>query len=415
MKKNSTGLSVSHKTIWFISKYVSTPSSFQAPRNFCLMRNLSKQGLNSIIITSDSNHLAKPPEINGSSKHEVIDDVSIIWLRTLKYVKTNSVKRILSWIDFEWQLFKYPKKKLAKPDAIICSSLSILTIINCLILKLRYKCILVFEVRDIWPLTLVEEGGYNASNPLIFLLGFIEKVGYKFSSIIVGTMPNLGEHVENILGFKKKVHCIPMGYDSFHINEIKELPNEYIEKHIPKDKFIVMHCGSIGIANSLETFLDCANNMSEITSIHFLLVGEGDLKEYYQAKYGHLCNITFAPKVPKNMVQSILAKSDVVYFSVPISKVWLYGQSLNKVVDYMISGKPIISSYYGHQSMINEADSGLFIEAGNSLILKDSLLEYSQKTSKELKEIGLRGKKWVLENRNYEDLALNYKRILFPD
>ena len=403
------------KTVWFISKYVSTPSSFQAPRNFCLMKNLSKLGLNSIIITSDSNHLAEPPEIYGSSKLEVIDGVSILWLRTLKYVKTNSVKRILSWFDFEWQLFKYPKKKLAKPDAIICSSLSILTIINCLMLKHRYKCTLVFEVRDIWPLTLVEEGGYSPSNPLIIFLGFIEKIGYKFSSIIVGTMPNLGEHVENILGIKKQVHCIPMGYDSFHINEVKELPNEYIEKYIPKDKFTVTHCGSIGIANSLETLFDCADKMSEITGIHFLVVGEGDLKKYYQTKYSHLCNITFAPKVPKNMVQSILAKSDIVYFSVPISKVWLYGQSLNKVIDYMISGKPIIASYNGYQSMINEANSGLILEAGNSLILKDMLLEYSQKTSEELKEIGLRGKKWVLENRSYEDLALNYKQILFPN
>lgn len=67
-------------------------------------------------------------------------------------------------------------------------------------------------------------------------------------------------------------------------------------------------------------------------------------------------NLIFAPKVQKQMVQSVLARCDLVYFSVHVSTVWRFGQSLNKVIDYMLSGKPIIASYTGYPSMINEAE-----------------------------------------------------------
>jgi len=404
------------KTVWYIAKYVSTPSSLKAPRNFCLVRGLSEQGITSVIITSDSNHMAKPPLMNSPSKLEEIEGVTVIWLRTLKYIKTNSYRRILSWLDFEWQLLKYSKKSLPKPDVIICSSLSILTILNGLILKLKYKCKLVFEVRDIWPLTLVEEGGYKTLNPLVILLGLIEKIGYKYSDFIVGTMPNLKEHVDGVLGYSKQVDCVPMGYDRYHLDtdKIEELPADYIKQHIPKDKFIVAHVGSMGITNSLETLLECAVSMAKFESIHFLIVGDGDLRDYYIGKYGNLSNVSFGSKVPKAMVQSILYESDVVYFSAPKSRVWQYGQSLNKVVDYMLSGKPIVASYDGYRSMINEANSGVFIEAENPIILKDTLLSFSNKTSEELKEIGSRGREWLLKNRSYKDLAIAYANLLFP-
>jgi len=57
-----------------------------------------------------------------------------------------------------------PKGQLPKPDVIVASSLSPLTVVNGFLLRKRYRCRLVFEIRDIWPLTITEEG---ASVPAI--------------------------------------------------------------------------------------------------------------------------------------------------------------------------------------------------------------------------------------------------------
>jgi hypothetical protein len=62
-------------------------------------------------------------------------------------------------------------------------------------------------------------------------------------------------------------------------------------------------------------------------------------------------------------VKNILAKCNILYFAALNSKAWQYGWSPNKLIDYMISGKSILASYSGYPSMINEANSGIFVPA----------------------------------------------------
>ena len=157
-----------------------------------------------LIITSDSNTHASVPELSTRHYDEIIEQVHIRWLKTFKYTKAKSFRRILSWLDFEKNLFFMPKDDLAEPQFIVVSSLSLLTILNGLILKKKYKCRLIFEVRDIWPLTLTSEGGYSNRNLLIRFLSLIEKTGYKYADNIVGTMPNLKKTCPGKLGLREK-------------------------------------------------------------------------------------------------------------------------------------------------------------------------------------------------------------------
>jgi glycosyltransferase involved in cell wall biosynthesis len=403
------------KCIWYISKYVAPPtSSGVGGRGYHLMEEMSLLGCKTVIIASDSNQLVNVPKLKKIYQHEWSDDIEMIWIKTLKYKVAKSFMRIVSWLDFEFKLLFLPKNKLPKPDAVIVSSLSILTILNGLLLRKKFNCKLIFEIRDIWPLTIVEEGGYSYKNPFVKILGWIEKIGYKKADLIVGTMPNLAEHVENILGYQKNVTCIPMGYNKSTIESQLNVSTAYIEKYIPKDKFIVAHAGTIGITNALDIFFECAQSMIEFENIHFLSIGDGDLRSYYENKYSKLTNLTFAPKVQKQMVQSVLSKCDLLYFSVHKSKVWQYGQSLNKIIDYMISGKPVVASFSGYPSMINEANSGSYVPAGDLEALKKEIQKYSTLSNEELSIIGNRGKEWIFNNRNYKRLAQDYLSAIWP-
>jgi glycosyltransferase involved in cell wall biosynthesis len=205
-----------------------------------------------------------------------------------------------------------------------------------------------------------------------------------------------------------------MGVDEKSLVSPESISDGYVAKYLPQDKFVVAHVGSIGITNALDTFLDCAASMQEQKDIHFLIVGDGDLREAYQIKYAHLKNLTFAPRVSKPMVQSVLAKCDLLYFSVHVSKVWQYGQSLNKVIDYMMAGKPIVASYTGYPSMINEADCGTYVPAGDVLALKQEVDRYARMDDKMRHVIGERGRDWLLENRQYKKLAEQYLKAMLP-
>jgi len=403
------------KSIWYISKYVAPPGIGKVgSRGFMIMRELVRMGHTCTIITSDSNTLVQPPTLAGSHLIQDLDGVTFCWVRTLKYSTAKSLRRIISWLHFEWRLLLLPLSDFTPPDAIVVSSLSLLTILNGFRLRRRYRCRLVFEIRDIWPLTLTEEGGFSPRNPLVKALALIERLGYRHADAIVGTMPNLSEHVTTVLGYQRKVHCVPMGIDPAMIDNIEPLTEEYIHAHIPDNKFIVAHVGSIGITNALDAFFECASRMTELSNIHFLLVGSGDLRDYYQKKYHHLNNLTFAPSVPHRKVQSVLKHCDLLYFSVYPSKVWRYGQSLNKVIDYMLSGKPILASYSGYHSMINEAGCGEFVPSEDIPALIEGIKQaLNQKNNTCQSREGI-GRAWLLNNRTYRKLASQYIEILSP-
>lgn len=401
------------RTIWYISKYVVPPYAAKVgTRGFLLMREISKAGHKAVLITSDSNHLATPPEVRDRVMTEVVDGVTVHWLRTWKYKGARSIGRMVSWLDFEWQLLRMPKTDMPRPDVLIVSSLSLLTILTGLWLRRRHGCKLVFEVRDIWPMVLTEAGGVSRWNPLVILLAWIEKAGYRRVDLIVGTMPNLAEHVTEVTGQTRPVICIPQGVDPKLLEASGELPQGFIDAYIPEGKFIICHAGSIGADNALETLMACARDMTSRDDIHFLIVGEGYLKQQFQDMARDLPNVTFAPAVPKAAVQSVLARADLLYFAVHKSPMLRFGQSLNKVIDYMLSGKPIIASYTGYPSMINEADCGSFVPAGDVPALRSEIERYAAMVPEDRAEIGRRGRAWLLENRRFEFLAAEYLRHL---
>lgn len=402
--------------IWYISKYVIPPTSGSVgARGFFIIRELVRMGHRGVVLTSDSNHLAITPQFEGRYRVDAIEGVEFVWIKTLKYRMTGSLRRVLSWLEFEWRLWRLPKEQFGRPDVVVVSSLSLLTIFNGLLLRRRYRCRLIFEIRDIWPLTMTEEGGYGRYNPFVIGLGLVERLGYLRADVIVGTMPNLKDHVTEVIGRERPVYCIPMGVDEASLTSGEPLESNYEAKYIPQGKFIVCHAGSIGLTNALDTLLACARKLRDRSDIHFLIVGKGDLKAKYEKICADLSNITFAPEVKKTMVQSVLARSDLLYFSTYTSKVWRFGQSLNKLIDYMLSGKPIVASYSGYPSMINEAGCGSFVPADDVAALLKEILRYAEMSVETRTAMGEAGKAWLLRSRNYEILAKSYFTLMFPD
>jgi glycosyltransferase involved in cell wall biosynthesis len=85
---------------------------------------------------------------------------------------------------------------------------------------------------------------------------------------------------------------------------------------------------------------------------------------------------------------------------------------LNKVVDYMYSGRPIVASFTGFPSMVNEAECGVFVPAGGAAALAEQLTRMASWSDDELSRIGLNGRRWLLANRSYRALAEEYLKVL---
>ena len=399
--------------IWLISKYASPPQYSKMPsRLFHLAKEMGSHDNEMLLLTSDSNHFSSYPKTGSNYNDEVVEGVHIRWLKTFKYYKTNSIRRIISWFDFEFKLFRMRTNNLIKPDVIHVSSLSIFTIIYGYYLKKKFNSFLVFEIRDIWPLTMTEEGGFSRFHPLVLLIGLVEKFGYRRSDLIVGTMPNLKEHVLDRIGVDKPFFCLPIGFNENDYDN-KQLTSGDSKVNAEADgKTVIGYAGSFGITNALETLISTIKLMKENTNVLFLLVGSGDLKDKYKADLEQYQNVVFLDRMAQKDVKYFLSSCDILYLSTKSSKVWKYGQSMNKVVEYMLAAKPIVASYNGYPSMINEAGCGSFVVNADCIELKNVFLTYVNMSKEERLAVGLRGRKWIYENRSYRKLAATYLNVL---
>ena len=403
-----------NKSIWYISKYAQVQNNINFSRQFGYSRYFASKNNNVTLIFSESNGVKKLTNNQQNLfSEQLIDNVRCIRIKGKHIDLGFSLKRVISWFVFEVNVFRFILKQKNYPDIVIISSLSLLTIFNGLFLKSK-GVKFVLEIRDIWPLTLIELKRISIKNPLIRVLSKIEKIGYKYADCIIGTMPNLSEHVGNVLNINnpKKVFCISMAYnqDSYNCNE--KIDKSILEK-IPKNKFIVGYAGTIGNVNALEVLLDSYfyNKKPEIV---LLILGDGSLKNELRNRYLDK-NIIFIDSIKKSKVIDFLNYCDIMVHPTYDNEIYKYGISPNKWIDYMYAGKPIIASYNGYQSIINEANCGEFIEAENIKLLSEKIIEYSNKPKKELKEIGFNGKEYLLENLSYDKLGGKYLQIITED
>ncbi len=400
--------------VWYISKYASTLKYGANSRQFSFCKSFKQKGINPTLIIGNSSHLNdKLPRFEGEFFHEIENGVNIIWINLPKYKNATSVKRFWTWVLFEYKIIRIHKKfSDKKPDVVIASSLSLLSIISALFIKNKYAAKFVLEVRDIWPQTLKDLMGISVYNPIYILLRQIEKRGYKCADNIVGTMPGLHKHVTKTVNADKVVN-IPQGVDlEFYSDNQEELDIEFINKYFPKDKFIITYAGTLGISYALDKVVEAAIKLEKINpDIHFLLLGDGIEKEKLLLKAEGLSNITFVPRINKSKVLSFLSKSDILLHSFQMKKVFEYGISPNKFIDYMYSARPIIVMFSGYPSLINDAKCGEFIPSEDVEALINTIEKYYNLSKEELNLIGNNGKEYLINNLTFDKLSDKYIKL----
>ena len=397
--------------IAIISKYGSVPGSGTLTRLFYISKYLSKAGHSVHYYISDSNHLGKELNSNYLQDASQKSGVTIKSLSLIKYDNQKSVKRLLSWVQFELKLFF--SLLFRKQDLLIVSSPSIFTIFTGVLLKFFHGSKLIVDIRDIWPMTLIEEGGISERHPLMRVMHWLQNLGYRKADLVLSSIPNLKKHIQEQINEDRKFHCLPMGYDAGDDLPQFEAPQKALDVDLPKDKLVVGYVGSIGPTNNLDTFIDYIYR-EDSGKFHFLIVGDGSCFEDYKSKLGGLGHVTFTGRVSKAIARSYIQHCDVMYFATHESSIWKYGQSLNKLLDYMLMGKSVVAAYpeFGFKSMINEAECGYFIKSNCLSDHKRIFEELSSMDKNSLEKVGGAGKDWILEKRDYNKLVNEFDKVI---
>lgn len=401
-----------NKNILIINEYAGSLEYGMTFRHYYLAKEFIKQGHSVTIVTASYSHfLKKFPQMDGKIyKLENIDGIDYLWIKVVKYSESFDKRRVFKWFEFMSKLFFISKAIHTKPDVIICSPTAPFSILPAYFLSKKHKAKLIFEVRDIWPLTLVEIGGFSTKHPLVKLMSWCERFALKNSDTIVSNLQNYTQHIKNV-GINRKAQWISNGIDLDEMNNIEALDVE-VKNRVPSDKFIVGYTGKLGVSNAVEYLIDAAQKLQNNNNIYFVIVGSGQKEEELKERALNLSNVIFIDPIPKVQVQSMLSLFDVCYIGWNKEQIYNFGVSPNKLFDYMYSEKPIIHAISTPKDIVRLSECGLSVQAEDATEIKKAVMSLYEMSESKRKELGSNGKEYVLNNFTYKKLSKKYINII---
>jgi glycosyltransferase involved in cell wall biosynthesis len=392
--------------IWIFNHYAITPDMPGGTRHYDLGTELTRKGHNVTIFASSINYATRREERLKAGEWygvEWVNGIQYVWLRTFTYLK-NDWRRVVNWVSYFLGVLIFSIKRKERPDVVIGSSVHLFApLAACIVSRLK-RSKFIFEVRDLWPQTLIDMGSMSKNHPLIIFFRFLEGFLYRNADKIITLLPNAGDYIEKFGISEEKIVWIPNGVD------VSSFKGNLVSKHyyIP-GKFTIMYLGAHGSANALNVILDAGKILQDRGNdkICFLLVGDGPEKKDLIKKAGFLGlrNIEFHSPIPKNCIQNIMGKANAFIFNLEDLPVFKYGISSNKLFGYMNAEKPVIFSCNSYNNPVKEARAGITVPPRNAKALADASEKlYSLPAAKRL-NMGKRGRLYVEKNHNIEKLA----------
>ncbi|MFO1022643.1 MAG: glycosyltransferase family 4 protein [Planctomycetales bacterium] len=402
--------------IWFINHYALPPSLPGGTRHHSLSRELIERGHEVTVFSSNFSYLTHSEIVSldgQNTRREIVESVPFQWISTPAY-KGNTLGRLWNMISFGKSVQRVGLQlvrsgELPKPDVIIGSNPQLFAVQGAEKLARRLGVPFVFEVRDLWPQSLIDLGNMTRAHPMVWVMERMERYLNRKAIKVISLLQGATEHMVMKDADREKIVYLPNGVD------MRMVP----DPQRPKDseEFTVMYAGAHGVANGLETIIDAAKILQEKSDgakIRFRLVGGGPQKPKLiaRAQEHGLTNLRFEDPVPKNEVHATLQQADAFLFTLQDSPVFQWGISPNKLFDYFSLARPIVFSLSIPNNPVADNNAGITVPPENPQAMADAILKLSRMTPEERWEMGMRGRRYVEENHDFRRLAEKLEAVL---
>jgi glycosyltransferase involved in cell wall biosynthesis len=407
------------KSVWIVNQYATTPDIGMGGRHYYLSKELVKQGYEVFLIFASYHHLMRGSGCDKQKdiyKHFLFEGINIVQIKTPVYSNARDKKRILNWLIFTWRLSRIGSFLSQNPKAILVSSPSPFVFLGGIFASRKMRAKLIFEVRDIWPLTLIQHGGISKRNPLIKIMQWIEDSAYRYSDVVISNLPLLNDHIIERGVAVKEFVWIANGFDleevSFSEIQLPEAINNFNNSFF--NHFKIYYTGGLTDGDGLEYLIDAISILSSkgVKDVAVCIVGEGLFKNTLINKSRSLSNIVYVDAQPKRIIHSILKSSDMLYLAWKKLPIYKFGIAPNKLPEYMFSGRPIVHSYSGSYDFVDLANAGLSIQAEDPQAIANAILKLKGMTQGQRDELGENGRRYAIENHDYSKLSKKLSEIL---
>lgn len=400
--------------ILYINHYAGGPRWGMEYRPYYLAREWVRAGHSVTVVAASQSHIrARQPELTGMWTHEQVDGINYVWCKTPSY-RGNGVGRVVNILSFLGHLRLWRQWLQHKPDVVIASSTYPADIAAARRIARQQGAKLVWEVHDLWPLSPVELGGMSRYHPFIMWMQHAENMACRVADVVVSMLPKADQHLVSHGMTPDKFVYVPNGIDPEEWHPEQQVPipathRQAIADARAKGHMLVAYAGTHGIANALDTMLDAAEQASHMP-VTWLLVGGGPEKNRLAQRVRHeqLAHVVLLDPVHKAAIPTLLGLMDVLYIGWHHQPLYRFGISPNKLMDYMMAGRPVVHSVEAGNDPVGEAGCGITVAPKNPQAVVDAVNILLALSGAERDAMGLQGRAFMESKQTYPVLAQRF-------
>ena len=397
-----------------VNHYSGSPRLGMEFRHYYLADELRRAGHEACVVASRWSHLRReqPAAVGRGVRLEDHEGIPHAWLAGGPY-RSNGARRLLNMGAFAHDLWRSADTLAAafRPDVVLASSPHPFVAYGAHRVARRARARFVFEIRDLWPLSLIELLGVSPRHPLVRLLDRAEQYGCDHADLVVSLLSNAGAYLADRRVDPARIVVIGNGVRldewSGDPPPLRDDVARFVASARAAGHALVGYAGTHGGANCLDELLGAAALLRD-RPVSFVLVGSGEHKEALARSVraqGLAPRVGMFDPVPKAQIPSLLAGVDVGYLGTAPIPLYRFGIALNKLMDYMMAGVPVLHSLESQANPAEVARCGLRFVPGDARSLADAIVRLLGLPDAERRAMTERGRAHVRANHAYPELA----------
>lgn len=265
-----------------------------------------------------------------------IPDKSVRIIKTFKYNKSSTLKRLLSWTGAFLHLLFVVWLRGRNCELFLVSNPPLSVFIP-LFTRKKYS-ILIY---DLYPDSLFSQGFVKRDS---FLARWWSKKNRKLfaNASRVFTISDDMKRTAAQYVDESQIKVVYNWAHNEHLTPVEKTDNTFLKQLQLEDKFIILYSGNMGMTHDIDILVDVANALKENQMIHFLFIGEGAKKPIIEKKIAdyQLHNCSVLPFQPLEVLPYSMGAADIAVVTTDANQTGLSVPS--KTYSYLAVGAALL-------------------------------------------------------------------------
>lgn len=265
-----------------------------------------------------------------------VPDSSVHVIKTVKYDKSSTLKRLLTWVGAFVHLLWVVWRR-SKHCHLVLVSNPPLNVFVPLFTRKKFS----FIVYDLYPDSLFSQGFVKRNSFLGRWWMTKNKQIFAKADCVFTLSEDMKKAVAQYVA-EDKIKIVYNWAHNEHIRPIDKKETVFLTDLKLQDKFIVLYSGNMGMTHDIDVLVDVADRLKENEKIHFLFIGEGAKKAVVEekvARYG-LKNCSVLPYQPLEVLPYSMGAADLAVVTTDAKQSGLSVPS--KTYTYLATGAALL-------------------------------------------------------------------------